>query len=624
MKKITLQITDIKEYTNCIKEASPGNLKHSELLHQISQSLGFKNYQTLKGLADKNRGYLEVSSKYFDSSIVKKRFNEIEVLKKEMIQKFNNVNSNKNQNEDYFYKRGLELLDLVTESLMVFSFIDYNKIDINKIIKDYMSFNGIVYFYCMALKLNTQDITEKIKKYFSYNDVLNEDILTIEAELNKTIYYVCNFNEFLINTKPFEIFTNLQQQLAYAQQQWTFLKLENSTISNMDTNKKTSTLVSKDKTKFLYEQIASSQSVLIVDKKSDIVNEARRRLFKKITLVNNHLYIKIENMKQLKELLLLLNKETQQLDENIVFPCLFNYRNGEIKILKYDKNICSKEHMRLYEIYKLFRLELFKEENNLSYDASLNDFKLISKDESINYSDYVEKTLKNTSLRNILISIDVELFHGCRKIEEYNRLKKMALYLINNYNFKNIEENIKEGFINGCSEVKDNEFLKFLLSNKHFQKQKFLNCALGISYYNNNEQIINYLTKERNVQFTKNVYSISLKWAIGGNELNRVKEISKNINLKEDYNGDFWYSSYEIIDFLVSQGLDINKNSKNTISSAIYCNELDKIKFLKNKGLNLVFDSTTKKELLQLAIKERQLNFYNWLKDHIKTKKVDN
>jgi ankyrin repeat protein len=147
---------------------------------------------------------------------------------------------------------------------------------------------------------------------------------------------------------------------------------------------------------------------------------------------------------------------------------------------------------------------------------------------------------------------------------------------------------------------------------------------LGISYYNNNEQIINYLTKERNVQFTKNIYNISLKWAIGGNELNRVKEISKNINLKEDYNGDFWYSSYEIIDFLVSQGLDINKNDKNTINSLIWCNELDKIKFLKNKGLNLVFDSATKKHFLELATKEGYFDFYDWLKENIRIKSSNN
>lgn len=610
MKKIILHLDNIKEYAKYIKEISSDNLKHSELLHQLSQSLGFNNYQTLKGIADKNRGYLEVGLKYFTSPIIKKRFDELEVIKISMVQSLNNFVLNKNLSKDYFYERGLELLDIGTEALKAFPFIEYNRIDTLKIIKDYMSVDGILYLYCLSMKLDNQDIKEKIKKYFSYNNILNEDIIIIERELTGSTYYVSSFDNFISKIKPFEVFTSLKQQLAYGQQQWTFL-INSPTISDNDLN------ISKRAKEYFKEKIDNNQSVIVVDKKSDIQNEAKRRLFKKITLINNCLYVEIDNMKQLKELLLLLNKKDERLD-NIVFPCLFKYKDGKIEISEYNKDIHSKEYMRLYTTYKLLRINLFKEKNNLSYDASLNDFELISKDENINHYEYIEKTLKNTNLRDILTSINIALFDCCEKIEDYNRLKKMALYLISNYNLKNIEEDIKKGLISGCNKVKDNEFLKFLFSNKSFQKQIFLKYALGMAYGKNNSQIIDYLTKEQNVQFTKEVYKISLDWAIIDENLNKVKEISKSINIKEIFDNNFWVCiSNEIIDFLISQKVDINKDSKEAIADLIRCNDLGKIEFLKQKGLILNFDANTKKQFLGLAERKGYFDFYDWLKKNI-------
>lgn len=216
MKKVILHIENIKSYTQKIKESSPDNLKHTQLLQHISKSLGFNNYQTLKGIADKNRGYLEIPSKYHSSQIISKRIVILDEIKNDMENKLK-ASINKTQNMDYFYSKSFKLLDITHEALQSFMFLEFDTINIHNQLNTLISFDYIMYYYSLSVITKNQKLKDLIEEFFSYD--INKNLQIIEKQVFELIPYICNINEFIDKYKVLIKYSSyLKQVHAYAQQ----------------------------------------------------------------------------------------------------------------------------------------------------------------------------------------------------------------------------------------------------------------------------------------------------------------------------------------------------------------------------------------------------------------------
>ncbi|WP_152633140.1 hypothetical protein [Aliarcobacter butzleri] len=220
MKKVILHIENIKSYTQKIKESSPDNLKHTQLLQQISKSLGFNNYQTLKGIADKNRGYLEIPVKYHSSPIIAKKIAILDKMKNDMEMHLKN-SIKEPQKIDYFYEKGLSLLSITNEALKSFIFLDFDIIHLKDRLNTLMSFDNIMYYYYLSIIAKNEELIEQIEYLFGYGTEKNEQLQIVKKEFTKSIHYISDLDEFINKNKSFITnLTSLIQTHAYAQQIW--------------------------------------------------------------------------------------------------------------------------------------------------------------------------------------------------------------------------------------------------------------------------------------------------------------------------------------------------------------------------------------------------------------------
>lgn len=220
MNKTILHINNIKTYTKSTKEIIPVDLKHTKLLNQLAISLGFRNYFTLKGIADKNDGYIEVSIKNDDiSQIVKKRFEAIDKDIELILKKFNYPVDSVSSSLNFFLTMQHQIIEVASKSLRTFSFIDYNSFDSSNIFNKYISIEYFMYFYFLSIKFNVDDIKEYLNSYFAYG---NHSLKKLEQEFNKRKHLMYSFDLFVLELKSLEILTDsMIQHHSYAQQQWT-------------------------------------------------------------------------------------------------------------------------------------------------------------------------------------------------------------------------------------------------------------------------------------------------------------------------------------------------------------------------------------------------------------------
>lgn len=239
MGKIVLHIDNIKSFAKQIEDASSTKLKHSEVLTSISKSFGFPNYQTLKGISDKNDGYIDLPISDFKNTLIFERFQLLDIIKNKLLQEVEPIDTE--SNEYNFLLMRNKLLEIVIDSLKYFSFIDFKPLQYNLVI-EYMSYESLMYYFYLAKKLKKHELEEKINTLFIIKENGNnftlfdndkEPIMDFREFKNK---YAVSLNELYLKTLH-----------AYACQQW---------VSKTNRFKEV-----------LKEQIKRGEGVLIIDPK---------------------------------------------------------------------------------------------------------------------------------------------------------------------------------------------------------------------------------------------------------------------------------------------------------------------------------------------------------------------
>lgn len=266
MEKIVLHIENIKSHAKQIEKASAFKVKHLQMLNQISETLGFTNYQILKGVSNENNKYFEVSIDNIKNSFVYERLLLLDSIKDQCLQA-SPIETLDAQNEQYFLNLKDKMLNIVIDSLKTFSFLDLN---IEKILNNHMSFDSIIYYLFLAIKFKKQEIEKNILDYFDC-----DNILLIKTEFNTGKHPIYNFEDFLKKFTHLLDDSNLKQKHAYAHQQW-------HPINNR----------AKE---YFKERLGNGQSFLYIDPKSKnnstnkmVINEN----FEKLTLedLENKIY----------------------------------------------------------------------------------------------------------------------------------------------------------------------------------------------------------------------------------------------------------------------------------------------------------------------------------------------
>lgn len=335
--------------------------------------------------------------------------------------------------------------------------------------------------------------------------------------------------------------------------------------------------------------------------------QVKERLLKEIILFNNCLRLKIYEEKDLKEILSLLNRKIKETD--IAVPCLFTYKDGEIKLESYHNEEYTLSYLKLFKEYNKFKEELYRDENTLLYDASTEDIIILSKTKEIDYVEYTKKCL------NIGISHN-DIFNALSNISYL--AKEAILYLMDNYQLKRKENGITTIILH-CIHNKNIEFLRKIIENENFKDIDNLNYALGISYGINSDTITEYLIDTFKLSFTKEIYKTALHYSIIYKNYEKVKKISKRINTKNEdtFHLSLWVGDRKIIDFLLNNGFPINQNKERTIDILVSSNNIDLLIFLKDRGLKLYLESNYTTKLINKAYRKGKMNMALWVEQNI-------
>jgi len=277
---------------------------------------------------------------------------------------------------------------------------------------------------------------------------------------------------------------------------------------------------------------------------------------------------------------------------------------GEIKNTIFSKYYLDKDDVTMgsiiNQVYKYAKA--IAESTNVYYDASFEEIEKIGITNE-NCVDYYKKCFKNKlPARDILISAEINNFLA--GIEYALTLCEYCDFDMNS--------------IAGYAVKTDNLSLLEFLINRNLNLKHNDHSLIGFSYGLGK---FNFVEKLLSIgdNLTKGAYQYALMVAAGYKNINIIKKIRDkgfvDLGFREGelLSHSIFSKDLAIIEYLLDYGIDINSDGGRPIHNAVFANNLEMVKYLKNNGarLDLTCDGKT---LEEVAIERDSTEILNYLK----------